>query len=64
MIESGAAGGSFCRDQLSSAKKCGHLGRVWVPAQAVIKLVAALAADVIGTSSINHVNRYRCLFTN
>ncbi|ALD20305.1 isocitrate lyase [Hymenobacter sp. DG25A] len=50
MIEAGAAGVHF-EDQLSSAKKCGHLGgKVLVPTQeAVQKLVAArLAADVMG----------------
>ena len=48
MIEAGAAGVHF-EDQLSSAKKCGHMGgKVLVPTQeAVNKLVAArLAADV------------------
>ena len=48
MIESGAAGVHF-EDQLSSAKKCGHLGgKVLVPtSEAVNKLVAArLATDV------------------
>lgn len=48
MIEAGAAGVHF-EDQLSSAKKCGHLGgKVLVPTQeAINKLVAArLAADV------------------
>ena len=42
-------------DQLSSAKKCGHLGgKVLVPTQeAVQKLVAArLAADVLGVPTI------------
>ena len=50
MIEAGAACVHF-EDQLSSAKKCGHLGgKVLVPtAEAVQKLVAArLAADVMG----------------
>ncbi len=50
MIEAGAAGVHF-EDQLSSAKKCGHMGgKVLVPTQeAVAKLVAArLAADVDG----------------
>ena len=48
MIEAGAAGVHF-EDQLSSAKKCGHMGgKVLVPTQeAISKLVAArLAADV------------------
>jgi isocitrate lyase len=48
MIEAGAAGVHF-EDQLSSAKKCGHMGgKVLVPTQEGIgKLVAArLAADV------------------
>ncbi|QNR23439.1 isocitrate lyase [Croceimicrobium hydrocarbonivorans] len=50
MIKAGAAGVHF-EDQLSSAKKCGHLGgKVLVPTQeAIQKLVAArLAADVMG----------------
>lgn len=54
MIEAGASGVHF-EDQLSSAKKCGHLGgKVLVPTQeAINKLVAArLAADVCGTSTI------------
>lgn len=54
MIESGAAGVHF-EDQLSSAKKCGHLGgKVLVPTQeAINKLVAArLAADVCGTPTL------------
>ena len=48
MIEAGAAGVHF-EDQLSSAKKCGHMGgKVLVPTQeAINKLIAArLAADV------------------
>jgi isocitrate lyase len=48
MIESGAAGVHF-EDQLSSAKKCGHMGgKVLVPTKdAIDKLVAArLAADI------------------
>ncbi len=48
MIEAGAAGVHF-EDQLSSAKKCGHMGgKVLVPtSEAIAKLVAArLAADV------------------
>ncbi len=54
MIEAGAAGVHF-EDQLSSAKKCGHMGgKVLVPTQeAVAKLVAArLAADVSGTPTL------------
>ncbi|MCU0512010.1 MAG: isocitrate lyase [Anaerolineae bacterium] len=49
MIEAGVAGIHY-EDQLSSAKKCGHLGgKVLVPTQeAIQKLVAArLAADVM-----------------
>jgi len=54
MIEAGAAAVHF-EDQLSSAKKCGHLGgKVLVPAQeAVQKLVAArLAADICGVPTV------------
>jgi isocitrate lyase len=54
MIEAGASGVHF-EDQLSSAKKCGHLGgKVLVPtAEAIQKLVAArLAADVCGTPTV------------
>ncbi len=54
MIEAGAAGVHF-EDQLSSAKKCGHMGgKVLVPTrEAVQKLVAArLAADVCGTPTL------------
>lgn len=54
MIEAGAAGVHF-EDQLSSAKKCGHLGgKVLVPTQeAVNKLIAArLAADVCGVPTL------------
>lgn len=54
MIEAGAAGVHF-EDQLSSAKKCGHLGgKVLVPTQeAINKLIAArLAADVCGVSTL------------
>ncbi len=54
MIEAGAAGVHF-EDQLSSAKKCGHMGgKVVVPAREFIeKLVAArLAADVLDVPAI------------
>jgi isocitrate lyase len=54
MIEAGAAAVHF-EDQLSSAKKCGHLGgKVVVPIREFIeKLVAArLAADVAGVPTI------------
>lgn len=54
MIEAGAAGVHF-EDQLSSAKKCGHMGgKVLVPTQeAINKLVAArLAADVCDVPTI------------
>ena len=54
MIRAGAAGVHF-EDQLSSAKKCGHLGgKVLVPGSEFIrKLIAArLAADVMGTDTL------------
>src|SRR5277367_6160321 len=54
LIKAGAAGVHF-EDQLSSAKKCGHLGgKVLVPTvEAVQKLVAArLAADVMGVPTV------------
>src|SRR6202041_3910838 len=54
MIEAGAACVHF-EDQLSSAKKCGHLaGKVLVPTmEAIHKLVAArLAADVMGVPTL------------
>ena len=54
MIEAGAAGVHF-EDQLSSAKKCGHMGgKVLVPtAQHLSTLRAArLAADVMGVETI------------
>lgn len=54
LIEAGAAGAHY-EDQLSSAKKCGHLGgKVLVPTQEGInKLVAArLAADVMGVPTV------------
>ena len=54
MIESGAAGVHF-EDQLSSAKKCGHMGgKVLVPtSQHLATLRAArLAADVMGVETL------------
>lgn len=54
LIDAGAAGVHF-EDQLSSAKKCGHLGgKVLVPTQeAISKLVAArLAADVLDVPTL------------
>jgi isocitrate lyase len=54
MIEAGAAGVHF-EDQLSSEKKCGHLGgKVLLPTQTAIRnLVAArLAADVMGVPTV------------
>jgi len=54
MIEAGAACVHF-EDQLSSAKKCGHMGgKVLVPtSEAIQKLVAArLAADVLGVPTL------------
>src|SRR5579864_4762174 len=54
MIEAGAAAVHF-EDQLSSAKKCGHMGgKVVVPtSEFVEKLVAArLAADILGVPTV------------
>ena len=54
LIEAGAAGVHF-EDQLSSAKKCGHMGgKVLVPTrEAIQKLVAArLASDVLGVPTV------------
>ena len=54
MIDAGAAGVHF-EDQLSSAKKCGHMGgKVLVPTrEAVQKLAAArLAADICGVPTL------------
>ena len=54
MIEAGAAGVHF-EDQLSSEKKCGHLGgKVLIPiGQAIRNLTAArLAADVAGVDTV------------
>ena len=54
MIDAGAAGAHF-EDQLSSVKKCGHMGgKVLVPTQeAIQKLISArLAADTMGVPTI------------
>jgi isocitrate lyase len=54
MIEAGAAGIHF-EDQLSSAKKCGHLGgKVLIPASHFIKTLVAvrLAADVCNVPTV------------
>ncbi|MBL7471178.1 isocitrate lyase [Robertkochia sediminum] len=54
MIENGASGVHF-EDQLSSAKKCGHLGgKVLVPTkEAIQKLVAArLASDIMDVPTV------------
>lgn len=54
MIEAGASGVHF-EDQLSSEKKCGHLGgKVLLPTQTAIRnlISARLAADVMGTPTI------------
>ena len=54
MIEAGAAGVHF-EDQLSSEKKCGHLGgKVLLPTQTAVKnlISARLAADVMGVSTV------------
>ena len=54
MIEAGAAGVHF-EDQLSSAKKCGHMGgKVLVPtSEAITKLAAArLAADMCSVPTV------------
>jgi len=54
MIEAGAAGVHF-EDQLSSEKKCGHLGgKVLVPTSHFVRtlIAARLAADVMGVSTL------------
>ncbi|CAM3699012.1 isocitrate lyase [Cytobacillus oceanisediminis] len=54
MIESGAGGVHF-EDQLSSEKKCGHLGgKVLLPTQTAVKnlISARLAADVMGVPTV------------
>src|SRR5690554_2280964 len=54
MIEAGAAAVHF-EDQLSSEKKCGHLGgKVLLPTQQAVKnlISARLAADVMGVPTI------------
>ncbi|EOO26015.1 isocitrate lyase [Bacillus cereus BAG1X2-3] len=54
MIEAGASGVHF-EDQLSSEKKCGHLGgKVLLPTQTAVRnlISARLAADVMGVPTI------------
>ncbi|MGF9712511.1 isocitrate lyase [Paenibacillus naphthalenovorans] len=54
MIEAGAAAVHF-EDQLSSEKKCGHLGgKVLLPTQQAVKnlIAARLAADVLGVETV------------
>lgn len=54
MIEAGAGGVHF-EDQLSSEKKCGHLGgKVLLPTQTAVKnlIAARLAADVMGVPTL------------
>lgn len=54
MIEAGASGVHF-EDQLSSEKKCGHLGgKVLLPTQTAVRnlISARLAADVMGVATI------------
>lgn len=54
MIEAGAAAVHF-EDQLSSEKKCGHLGgKVLLPTQTAVRnlIAARFAADVMGTPTI------------
>ena len=54
MIEAGAAGVHF-EDQLSSEKKCGHLGgKVLVPTQQFVRTLSAarLAADVLDVPTV------------
>ena len=54
MIEAGASGVHF-EDQLSSEKKCGHLGgKVLLPTQTAVRnlIAARLAADVMGVPTL------------
>lgn len=54
LVHAGAAGVHF-EDQLSSEKKCGHLGgKVLVPTQSAVRnlIAARLAADVAGTPTV------------
>jgi isocitrate lyase len=54
MIEAGA-GGVHLEDQLSSEKKCGHLGgKVLLPTQTAVRnlIAARLAADVMGVPTV------------
>ena len=59
MIEAGAAGVHF-EDQLSSEKKCGHMGgKVLVPTSQQIRTLnaARLAADVCGVPTLQDHDR-------
>ncbi|HEY2421718.1 MAG TPA: isocitrate lyase [Neobacillus sp.] len=54
MIEAGASGVHF-EDQLSSEKKCGHMGgKVLLPTQTAVRnlIAARLAADVMGVPTV------------
>src|SRR3954469_11388744 len=54
MVKAGAAGVHF-EDQLSSEKKCGHLGgKVLVPTSHFLRMLTAarLAADVCGVPTV------------
>lgn len=54
MIEAGAAGVHF-EDQLSSEKKCGHMGgKVLIPTKNAVKnlIAARLASDVLGVPTV------------
>ena len=63
MIEAGAAG-VHLEDQLSSAKKCGHMGgKVLVPTKEMVsKLIASrLAADIMGVDTVLIARTDSCL---
>ena len=56
LIEAGAAG-VHLEDQLSSEKKCGHLGgKVLIPTQQAVRhlIAARLAADVLDVPTVHH----------